>query len=58
MEPKSSLQDSQVPATCPYTEPAQSSPSNNNKLVIKCKLIKKKGATDDAVYDVANVAYI
>ena len=32
MEPESSLLHLQVPATCPYPEPARSSPQPNNQL--------------------------
>jgi hypothetical protein len=32
MEPESSLPYSQVPATCPYPEPTQSSPHNPFQL--------------------------
>jgi hypothetical protein len=32
MEPESSLPYSQVPATCPYPEPAPSSPHTSNAL--------------------------
>ena len=32
MEPEVSLSYSQVPATCPYPEPAQSSPYSHNPL--------------------------
>jgi hypothetical protein len=35
MEPKSSLQYSQVSPTCPYSEPAPSSPHNPLPLIYK-----------------------
>jgi hypothetical protein len=39
MEPKSSLPHSQVPATCPYHEPAQSSPYPQHFLRIHLNII-------------------
>jgi hypothetical protein len=35
MEPEGSLPHSQVPATCPYTEPARSSSDKNTRKKIK-----------------------